>query len=200
MTLERQFEEIRKLDNLLRILAKDRGHSTIESIQKRMPKNGNDELFPMDILIMVMEKLVREKYVLHNQGRYMMRGESVASGAFYSNYQISWDGKFFIENGGYEEQERERIRQAELDASYLKEIQSLKVRQMENEEKTIDLTWWLMLWTGIAAFYYTQEIMIYHFGKDRKLEVFLACVNVFVFLLWAFVRFYKNRKRDEETP
>ena len=114
-------------------------------------------------------KLVKDGYVIEYSETITDRifgGEKTN----YS-YDISFEGIFFIKNGGYENEYRKNQKE-QIEYSELKKKQYLlEEKQVSNQFQIVVLTWIIALGTLIAGLYYVLEILDF-FGvlTSRKIQ------------------------------
>jgi len=118
-------------------------------IYKKISANLLTEYTTMQSVESALKKLVKDGYLIENPPKEEeLLGQIITT--FY--YKLSWDGRFFIENGGYngvilkESAERKRLR-------------DLEVRTQNSNDTMIKLTRWVAGATIVAGAYYLIEII-----------------------------------------
>ena len=156
------------LDNILSILSqtsKDKIYFKIiehELYQNTLFKRQLSEL----IIKKSLEKLISEKYVLEIKA--IVFNELLKRDIEETTYEITWEGHFFISQGGYsgqyfrENEEKERIKRVEKE-------QLANARKIEEQSKKMtSLTRVLVFLTAITSLYYLMEICRFLYPHIRK--------------------------------
>lgn len=143
--------ELEILDALLKYL-KDTNHNTFQHIKSDV-KNKSAFLKDIDdkILYSALLKLVKDDYVYEDFQKIGSLSGNV--------YNISFEGIFFINNGGYEK-EHQNNQKAEIESAELKKRQFLlEEKHSSIQGQIVFLTLIIAIGTLIPAVYYIIEIL-----------------------------------------
>jgi hypothetical protein len=153
---------IEQLDYILKFMANDpsaRGNVTDGQIEKEInPRRGDGYISiiisPGDI-VKVLNKLVLDGYVhreIPEAGQFMS-GAPIPSNKI-SRYSVTWEGKFFLGQGGYAGELKEKTKK-ELEVERRHLADEIRATQMTN------LTYVLAAGTTVAALYYLAKGLLW---------------------------------------
>lgn len=157
------------LDDLLRYLSITKHNQFNSFVQDKENKTILLNLIDKSILHSALLKLVKDGYV-------NTESENSIDPLFKSPkkdhyYKISFEGMVFIENGGYENQNRENQRIENWNNEMTERQNALEKKQVSSQFQIVVLTWIIALGTLIAGLYYVLEILDF-FGvlTSRKIQ------------------------------
>ena len=142
---------IKQIDGLLNYLYSDRGNSSFESILSGLNAIEESKDIAGDELLRMLNKLIRDGFVHFEDIPAGYDDPFTKAPIKFRRYSISFDGKLFIEQGGYTQQAIRR------------NAESIRVETLERFQKaTADrmtyLTIILAAGALIAALYYLVEL------------------------------------------
>ena len=139
------------LDDLL-VFLKETKCDTFYSIESEI-KNKSVILKDINskMLHSALLKLVKDDYVFENY-------RNIGSLSGYT-YNISFEGIFFINNGGYEK-EHQNNQKTEIESAEMKKRQFLlEEKHSSIQFQLLVLTWVIAIGTSVAAIYYLLEVL-----------------------------------------
>ncbi len=152
----KELSPIQQLDFVLSSL--DNYSKTINEIQKEL----NLEISTFKDVRMILEKLVKDKYAQEIKEEVRYEGPAFLKppgGTWSYSYKLSFEGKVFIQQGGYREQFKVNV------------AENIRLDNLEKRQKHFEWNQTLLLTlvavgTLIAAVYYLMEIGVhYHWWK-----------------------------------
>jgi hypothetical protein len=145
------------LDAILYYLSNNRIIVEIDTIEQYIDKNYEnlkDEIL-ISKLQNALDKLVEEKYIVITK----LPIEDTIKKSEFEGYYITWEGDFFIQQGGFvgkllkENSEKERIKELEIN----QETTNKTMLSLNNSLGI--MTKWIMIATLVAGVYYALEIL-----------------------------------------
>lgn len=141
------------LDIVLKFLYNDRGHSDLISILERLEKEKNFLLkIDGDDGVRILNKLIKDGYVEFQEVRLSYENPMTNEPIIVRRYWISFEGKIFVETGGY----KEAIRK---EAAQIKANETDVLVKLRNDKRLVIGTWVvaigaiaLVLWEMIKTF------------------------------------------------
>ncbi|MFE3872203.1 hypothetical protein ACFX5F_13320 [Flavobacterium sp. ZS1P70] len=109
------------------------------------------------ILKSALLKLVKDGYVNQNSENTTDQLFDTPRTNYF--YNISFEGRVFIKNGGYENQNRENQKKENWNNEMTERQNALEEQQSSNQFQLVLLTWVIAIGTLVAAAYYLIEIL-----------------------------------------
>ena len=149
-----ELSPIQQLDIILKFLSSDRGYAELSYILQRLEKDKNFAVkFDGDDTIRILDKLYKDGYVDREDiptGRNDIRTHQPE---LIRRYWISFEGKVFVETGGYEQK-------IKRDAIMIDSAEKFAKASRKNEHRLVIGTWAvaigaiaLVLWEMYKTFY-----------------------------------------------
>ena len=150
-------EYIKILDELLKCLSETE-HTEFRYIRNDVNEKSD---FLKDIdnstLHSALLKLVKDGYV--NQESENTTDQIFNTPKTNHYYKISFEGSFFIKNGGYENQYHKNQNIENSRNEMIERQNALEEKQSRNQTQLVVLTWIIALGTFVAAVYYFLETL-----------------------------------------
>lgn len=152
-------ENIKILDELIKYLKVTKFRTFVEIRNDANEKSNFLKDIDNFIFKSAVLKFVKDGYVIEYSE---ITTDRIFGGQITNySYDISFEGIFFIKNGGYENGYQKNQKQ-QIEYSELKKKQSLlEEKQVSNQFQIVVLTWIIALGTIIAGVYYILEIFAF---------------------------------------
>lgn len=149
-----ELSAIEQLDIVLKFLSDDRGYADLSYILNRLEKDKNFLVkFDGDNTIRILDKLHKDGYVDREDIPTSRDNIFTNQPEMLRRYWISFEGKVFVETGGY----KEAIRKENIK---MKAIENAELVRLRNDKRLVYGTWAvavgaiaLVVWEMIKTFY-----------------------------------------------